>query len=92
MSTDYRYRTPWEFTHKRCIRCGEMRSVDEYNAKPATRDGLHPYCRQCSSKLSAQSGKVRAETVRRLRALHPDEWNQIYKTVTDELDEKEDRR
>jgi len=66
-----------------------MRSVGEYWAKPATADGLHPYCRQCGKELSARSGKVRAETVRRLRALHEDDWDRIYQTVREELEEQD---
>jgi hypothetical protein len=32
---------------KKCVRCDQSRSLDEFYSNPRQRDGLHSYCKSC---------------------------------------------
>lgn len=37
-------------THKACRDCAHIKPRSEFNPKPGTRDGLHPYCKICTEQ------------------------------------------
>lgn len=50
---------------KRCRRCGEIKTLDGFNKKSASKDGHTSQCRQCSR---AQDAKWRSQNTDRRRA------------------------
>jgi len=32
---------------KTCLKCGQSKTLDEFNKDPSRKDGRHPYCRDC---------------------------------------------
>ena len=61
---------------KRCVRCGQVKSIDEFWAHPQKRDGLQSYCKACITKCSSgwvlREKKIR-HLKRELREKHDEE-------------------
>ena len=65
---------------KRCSRCGEHKSLEEFNNNRSTSDGKHPYCRVCyrayMAALRVQKAEHYREYDRKRRAADPEKFKQ----------------
>jgi hypothetical protein len=43
-----------ERTIKRCTRCGETKSIDQFHCQRSSRDGKQCYCKPCATQLAVQ--------------------------------------
>ena len=62
---------------KVCSRCGQRKSLREFNRDPSRRDGRHPYCTACKTApyrrpghLDAHRARVRARTEKPCKGCH----------------------
>ena len=51
---------------KRCVRCGLVKSIDDFCRCPGKRDGLQSYCRECQ-KISSSGWVLREKKIRHLK-------------------------
>lgn len=49
---------------KTCVKCEEVKSIDNFTKDPSRKDGLHPYCRKCRAVERRNSRNANPEKLR----------------------------